>query len=268
MRPQPVALSPALPSELLSYILTHQSHPTTLIICQPRAEFLASLLRCISHVSPNKNPNAPPPTRHHRLDVDDIDLDAAAGTEHEAGGAKTGQSREGDTARHHLLIPTLHQTATSRNIKLVYIPSVSHLRAYLSVFSQDLQEQYKTQAFSKTGTKTPLLVIYGLLECHRHTSEWSAQGVGITLSALVDAGNRTGRKVVLIEELDGAVERDGMARKDNIQRGWEEKLPILNGSVRRAGVESEEGSWSGRTVEMGRVLSRWFRFERADWDDL
>lgn len=45
--------------------------------------------------------------------------------------------------------------------------------------------------------------------------------------------------------------------------GWGERMPMLNGSVRRAG---EDGGWSGRTVEVGRVLSRWFRFQKGEWD--
>jgi hypothetical protein len=39
---------------------------------------------------------------------------------------------------------------------------------------------------------------------------------------------------------------------------------MLNGSVRRAGLESEEGGWSGRTVEVGRILARWFKFRKGD----
>jgi len=48
---------------------------------------------------------------------------------------------------------------------------------------------------------------------------------------------------------------------------WEERVPMLNGSVRRAGLESEEGGWSGRTVEVGRIVGRWFNFARAEWAD-
>jgi hypothetical protein len=89
-----------------------------------------------------------------------------------------------------------------------------------------------------------------------------------------------GRKVVLIEERksgdDGGSdsevdspevedEEDGGERRGTICRVWEERVPMLNGSVRRTGLENE-GVWSGRTVEVGRLLARWFKFRKGDWD--
>lgn len=128
--------------------------------------------------------------------------------------------------------------------------------------------------FDKPGRKTPLLVVYGLLELHRDTSEWSAQGLGNSVAGLVEAGWRTGRKVVLLEERgmgDDLGDGDGNVGTEERRKGrgrvWEERVPMLNGSVRRAGLESEDGGWSGRTVEVGRILARWFRFGRGDWDD-
>jgi len=122
----------------------------------------------------------------------------------------------------------------------------------------------------RPGKKTPLLVIYGLLELHRDTSEWSAQGLGNSVAGLVEAGWRAGRKVVLFEERgmdhgSGDVGAEG-ARKSR-GKVWEERVPMLNGSVRRAGLESEDGGWSGRTVEVGRILARWFKFGRGQWED-
>jgi hypothetical protein len=128
--------------------------------------------------------------------------------------------------------------------------------------------------FDKPGRKTPLLVVYGLLELHRDTSEWSAQGLGNSVAGLVEAGWRAGRKVVLLEERgmgDDLRDGDGNVgaeeRRKGRRRVWEERVPMLNGSVRRAGLESEDGGWSGRTVEVGRILARWFKFGRGDWED-
>ena len=116
------------------------------------------------------------------------------------------------------------------------------------------------QTFDKPGKKTPLLVVYGFVELHRNTSEWSAQGLGNSLSGLVEAGGRSGRRIVVIEERKMGEQR-GEGRKN-----WEDRVPMLNGSVRRVGLESEDGAWSGRTVEVGRIIGRWFRFGRCDWD--
>jgi hypothetical protein len=39
----PQLLSPALPSELLSYVLNHHMYPSTLIICSGRSNFMTAL---------------------------------------------------------------------------------------------------------------------------------------------------------------------------------------------------------------------------------
>ncbi len=134
----------------------------------------------------------------------------------------------------------------------------------------------RKQEFDKLGGGTPLLVIYGLVELHKNTSEWSTQGLGNSIAGLVEAGRRTMRRVVLMEErktqiMEQHVEEEGeelecdMSRK-SLTGYCEERLPMLNGSVRRAGFENEESGWSGRTVEVGQILARWFKFGRGDWD--
>lgn len=133
-----------------------------------------------------------------------------------------------------------------------------------------------------------MLVAYGLIELHQDTSEWSAQGLGHSIAVLVEAGVRWRKGLVVVEERvddgEGEEEHDHMredthlgdeGRQDEGEeerqkwkrmcKVWEQKLPMLNGSVKRVGLESEEGGWSGRTVEVGRVLGRWFKFGRGDW---
>lgn len=41
-----LALTPVLPSELIDYVLTQTAYPSTLIICQPRTEFVEALANC------------------------------------------------------------------------------------------------------------------------------------------------------------------------------------------------------------------------------
>jgi hypothetical protein len=250
----PLALPPALPSELLAYILTHQTYPTNLIICQSRPTFLSSLLASILQ-TPQQQPPPPP--------ADDFSHPQSSPT-------------FDAPLLHPLLVPTLHQIATSRQINLVFIPTLSHLRAYLAVFppKEELGKGPPEKKFDKPGRKTPLLVVYGLLELHKDTSEWSAQGLGNSVAGLVEGGRRAGRKVVLLEERgmdDGLRDAGGDVgveeRRKTRGKVWEERVPMLNGSVRRAGLESEDGGWSGRTVEVGRILARWFNFGKGDWED-
>jgi hypothetical protein len=148
-----------------------------------------------------------------------------------------------------LIVPTLRQVAASRHISLVFVDTVSHLRAYLATFPPEIEKRPPEQNINGSP-KGPLIVVYGLLGLHRHTSEWSAQGLGNSAAVLVEAG--WGQKVVILERRDEG---------DREQKLWEERLPILNGSARRAGVEGEDAVWSGRTVEVARILGRWFTFE-------
>ena len=258
MAPSPIALPPALPSELLEYVLAHQAYPTTLLICQPRGFFLSSLSKAVKHTSPD--PSLP-----------DLDVDIPPNP----------TAPEEPPQRHPLLIPTLQQVATSRSIDLAFIPTVTHLRAYSAAFpGPETKAGHVKQEWEKKGKNIPLLVIYGVVGLHKDTSEWSAQGLGNSLSGCVEAAWRSGRSVVLIEEKKVEEEEDDievveerLGDEGDIEpaRGgrykvWEERVPMLNGSVRRAGLESEEGGWSGRTVEVGRVLARWFKFRKGSWE--
>ena len=183
----------------------------------------------------------------------------------------------GQQPLHPLLIPTLRQIATSRTIQLVFIPTVSHLRAYLAVFpSSNNANADPREGFDEKAKKSALLVVYGLVELHRDTSEWSAQGLGNSIAGLVEAGWMGQREVIVIEE--GRVDQDddfeleplGIEREETRMRDkskvWQQRVPMLNGSVRRAGMESEDAGWSGRTVDVGRILGRWFRFKEGKFD--
>ena len=153
---------------------------------------------------------------------------------------------------------------------MVFIPTVSHLRAYLSVFPKEERDYDSGQSGeAKKKTPLPLLVVYGLVEMHRDTSEWSAQGLGNSVAGLVEAGWRGALEIVVVERKgDG---EGGLDLEDGLEMGdarkvWGQRMPMLNGSVRRAGMGSEDAGWSGRTVEVERVLGRWFRFRNGSWE--
>ncbi|KAK2624397.1 hypothetical protein QTJ16_006347 [Diplocarpon rosae] len=250
-----LALTPALPSELLTYILTHQAYPTTLIICQPRAIFMSALQRCMPNTVQRRPP--PPGQRSSSIPLDDTETEVIDDTE-------ANSSKE---TKHPLLTATLQQVATSRCVDLAFAPTLSHLRAYLAVFPppQCVRKggELPYAHFEKKGDRKPLVVVYGLVALHRDTSQWSAQGLGDTVAALVEAGKRSGRCVVVVEEKELDFGNDAQGGRT----AWGDRLPMLNGSVRRAGLESQDGAWSGRTVEVERVLGRWFAFKRGEWDE-
>lgn len=222
MAPSCLILPPATPSDLISQIISNYRHPSTVLIGTSRELFLQSL---DSDIDSNGRPQ-----------LHDAD---------QAGETDLGTSGSGDN---QLLLPTLLQVAVSRHIRTVFIPSVVHLRAYLSVFSQDDSgipaPPYHRSAVSD---QLPVLLMYGFLELHRETSEWSAQGLASSASALVEAAARNRLRAVVIDPRGGG-------GHDTLDDMMTSRVPMLSRTVIR-----NDGSWSGRTVEIQRVLGRWFK---------
>ncbi|GAW14411.1 hypothetical protein ANO14919_038130 [Xylariales sp. No.14919] len=237
----PIFLSPALPSELLSYILNHHGYPTTLLICFSQADFLTSISEELQGKS-----------RETTRSTDQPELREGESSHHHD------PVEEGAEVKHALLSSPLYQVATSRHIRIIYVPTVTHLRAYLSIFSPDGSKIPAPPTSALTRDREPHIIVYGFLKLHRDTSEWSAQGLSNTASALVELAHRLSWKTLLIEPRSGS--------HDTALEGLlQEAVPILNGGARRLGLDSEEGAWTGRTVNIGRILGRWSRFQRAQW---
>jgi hypothetical protein len=149
--------------------------------------------------------------------------------------------------QNHLLHKSLLQTAVSRHIRLVFTPTVAHLRAYLSTFSQGDSKIPAPPNPKGTDAANPLLLVYGFLEVHRVTTEWSAQGIANSAAALVEAAARNSFRAAVVEPRGGGDEFEAL------DEFLGEEVPLLSGTLRK-----ESGAWNGRTVVIRRVLGRWF----------
>ncbi|KFY15613.1 hypothetical protein V491_05624 [Pseudogymnoascus sp. VKM F-3775] len=254
----PIAVPPVTPRVLLDYILTSTSYPTTLLVCSPKAAFLSSLQNSGS----------------------------------------TSSTLQSSTSSLRLL-------SVSPHIQVIFTPTLSHLRAWLSVADSDCRApapalhpgSKATTGTVKHGNGRSQLVIWGLVNMHKGTSEWSVQGLSSTVAALVEAGQRMGRKVVLVEEAESDLrmedegledepvgvegvpgDQEGLDEINGLDDGelesglligqeikrrsciYNKKLPMLNGSYKMDANDQEARAWTGRTVEVGIVLKRWFKF--------
>ena len=232
----PLILSPALPSELLTYIIRRHECPTTLIVCSSQAEFLNSLL-------------------------DDAQKSLPVAADDRQSPALTS-----------LLSSPLSQVAVARHIRMLFVPTVSHLRACLSVFSAKDSKVPPPPVTSNSGRARtrPLLLVYGFLATHHDTSEWSAQGISSTAASLVEAARRVGFRAVVVDAPRAVVESEGGAGDGHVGSETErptlsEEVPVLSASARRAGAHLDNADWTGRTVTVARVLGRWFRYRQGDW---
>ncbi|KAH6856017.1 hypothetical protein B0I37DRAFT_395850 [Chaetomium sp. MPI-CAGE-AT-0009] len=247
----PLFLSPALPSDLLQFIINRCTYPTTLIICTNRAEFLSSLTQDLLHQQkrPQSLPTDEPldaPTTTQQVTIDPSHTNPPPPPpDHPQPDSKPGQQQHQTHQRqnkpHPLLTPHLAQLATTRSVRTV-------------------------------GDR-PRLVVYGFLALHRGSSEWSVQGLGASSAVLVEAGKRAGVGVVVVEGpvsgprpagLAGGEEGLGLGRM-TMGEVLAEGVPVLSGGGRRAGGELEGSGWAGKRVGVGRVLGRWFRFREGEW---
>ncbi|KAK0643301.1 hypothetical protein B0T16DRAFT_288366, partial [Cercophora newfieldiana] len=256
----PVFLSPALPTELLWHILHHCAFPSTLIICSSRAEFLSTVSRQIQHQQ------QPPPEPSRGAEYEEAAEGGQEARPEEGTPPRPQTSSTADARATQLLAAPLYQVAVARHICVVFTPTVSHLRAYLSVFSvadskvsapPSPADNNSSSSSGSTAPKEALLLFYGLLDLHRNTSEWSVQGISNTAAILVETARRIGFQAVVVEP-----RARGEAHTEELLG---EHMPILSGSARRAGPNLEGSGWTGRAVDVRCVLERWFRFQPGNW---
>ncbi|KFA53386.1 hypothetical protein S40293_03432 [Stachybotrys chartarum IBT 40293] len=229
MESRPVVLSPATPSELLEFMIFRHRHPTTLIIGSSKHEFLEALMQDVR----------PPAPQSEDEDPEQQLQELPAGVQRHKKG---------------LFGASLMQVAVSRHIRVVFIPTVTHLRAYLATFSSK-DSKIAPPPESTREDSMPLLLVYGFLNIHRDGSEWSAQGIGNTASALVEAATYNGLRAAVMEP--PTVEEPRI-----IESQLAESIPLLSGTSLRG-----NSTWSGRTIAVRRVFDRWFIYETVHYSE-
>ena len=229
-----VALPPLLCADFINFLLQHQNTATTLVLCSSREAFLEELQISIQLMHPQS--------------------------------LAEGQVDDASASLHPLLIPTIHLIATSRCIRLAFVPTLPHLRAYLVASKPVLDPDPAQSIDDPSRCQTQLLAVWGMARLHRSTAEHSAQGLSRTLAIAVEAAKLRQQRLVLAESC-GLDERNVHipcnASGEPSSNIWKEQVPLLSGSIRFGG---EERAWAGRTVEVGRVVMRWCKFIKVDYE--
>jgi len=63
------------------------------------------------------------------------------------------------------------------------------------------------------------------------------------------------------EEFQG--EGREVRKAKRIRNAWQQQVPLLSGNEKREGLG--DAGYSGRTIEMMRVVGRWFQFFEGNW---
>ena len=147
-----------------------------------------------------------------------------------------------------ILIPTIRLIARSRNVRVAFVPTLMHFRAYLSTLPthSGLQSPYRN------------LFVLNFLHLHRSTSEFSAQGISRSLALVIDSVLQSNLSLRLIEVHPPF--QPGEGGEDSNGPVFKERVPILSRGPRSDGSGRV---WGGRTVEVGAIIARWCKIDPA-----
>lgn len=172
----------------------------------------------------------------------------------------------------------------AENVRVVFAPDVAHLRAWLATYSayeSEYNPDVSSATFPESSKSCPaaaenaahlnrrikkVVFVYNFLGVHRDTRHWKAQGLGNSVSALVECTKRNGMQSIIVEpkryEDEGFVGLDAMI---------DDELPILNlremKALARKLEEEDDGPWITQSVSIRQVLGRWFQFGPGPWDE-
>ena len=210
--------------DFVTLLVNSHAAPSVLIVCGTADHFLETLLRDLELLSVSSE-GATEPSLHQE---------------------------------HMLVTPTLHLLAKSQSLRIAYVPSLPHLRAYLATFSPKSTISEGQATFEKAGSLSPTMAILNPLALHRATGDLTAQGLSRTFSLAVEAAGRESMQLLMTElcQVPDAAETldpNGTSTEESSDP-WEEKVPLLNSSLRFRG---DERAWAGKTVKISHIASRW-----------
>jgi hypothetical protein len=211
-------------ADFLNYILDDSdASATVLIVCSTRDFFLEQLSAC---------------TRNSHEHGPNLDLMSQP----------TQRTRS-------LLARTIGLIAQSQSVKLVFCPTVAHLRAYLSVLLTNMQQWTK---IDNSRHCQKVLAILNLVALHWNTVEFSAQGLSRTLASAVEAASKQDASLVLSE----CVHTTDASWLEHGEGLWNMHVPLLSDALRIG--DDGRSTWTGRGISIERIVQRWFRFDRED----
>ena len=237
---EPTVLTGVNLPRFINLILEKHTAPSIIVACMAKEAFLERVMSDISQASNDQPENE---NAHSALPKISRDL---------------------------LQQPSLRLLATSQTIKLVFCPDLSRLRAYLAVLSPHASSQTTEPASesSKHPLQQSILAMVDVLEVHRPTSAFSAQGLNRTFSLAVEAAHRTGSRLIVAEcatkpgDAQAATppeEMAGVETSTSLVDPWDEEVSILNVTTKSFGAGGR--GWVGRTVKLRHVAERWCHFE-------
>ena len=232
--------------EFIRYVIDKHAQPSTLIVCSTKEAFLQQLHDALTEPSPE-------PDETERPAWDETRIEALI--------------RLWST-------PTLRLLASSRSVKMVFCPDVTHLRACLAAYGYRTSKEIgqPKRPWSPRFQTSRLLAVLNPVQLHKSTSSFSAQGINRTLAVAVEAAHHSKSRLILAECPTEAAnlpseeltnfEGQSARQMSNVESSWDEEVSILNVTTKSFGA-SERG-WVGRTVKVRTIAERWGVLQKMD----
>ncbi|EFR00253.1 hypothetical protein MGYG_03256 [Nannizzia gypsea CBS 118893] len=234
--------------ELTRHLLQCNASAVTLILCLTRETFVDELyadIQAQSILVPRER--CSPPAEEDLKEENNHAEDYHGGKAH-----KEEDTHEEEYENNHwMLSNTLGLLSRSEKIRVVFCPTIEHLRAYLGG-SFRVRRTRDGQEGDNLYQDNAVLTIVNLVSIHSSTIEFSAQGLSRTAALAVEAAAREQVRLVLCECKSVL---DAGQHGSNI---WDVKVPLLNSITRSTG---EEGLPGVKTIQVKQVMKKWFRFE-------
>ena len=156
--------------------------------------------------------------------------------------------------------PAIRLVRDAEQINLAFTPSLMHLRAHLANLPERGHKMAKqTTAGEDKGALPSSIAIVGLLDLHRSTNNFSAQGISRTAAVAVDAAAQINVQLRIME-VDRPRNTSEEPTTEDQPSPWSENVPLLNSSIRSGG---DSRIWAGRSVAYGTILRSWCRLESS-----
>ena len=146
---------------------------------------------------------------------------------------------------HALLSRTLQILSASQHIRLIFCPTLTVVRGYLSGYMI---------GFANSPQPLGSLFILNLVALHYGTSAFTLQGLSQTLATAVSAARRASRALQLVECKD-------ITDPSNLNRGstlWQAEVQLLSAAIK---IGQAGQNWGRRTISVEKIASRWFQTE-------
>lgn len=233
--------------EFLQYVMDKHAPPSTIVVCSSREAFIKQLQASFNENTPQKPANEREPWDETTL----------------------------ETLRRLWSTPTLRLLASSRTVKMVFCPDVTHLHAYLAAYASRVAKEPTPEVERPLHPRFPtsrLLAILNPIAVHRPTPSFSVQGINRTLALAVEAAYHSKSRLVLFEcPADGTspstedammIDEQPVLPVTHVEEPWDEEVSILNVTTKTFGAG--ERGWVGRTVKARTIAERWCVFQKMD----